>query len=60
MKRFTYFAQVYRGSHGPKITNAQLVVLKRGFDLKIQYAYEGVKVIPFYNHASTSYLNIYE
>jgi hypothetical protein len=60
MKRFTYFAQVYKGSYSPKIANAQLVVLKRGFDLKIQYAYEGVKVITFYNRASTSQSNICE
>lgn len=54
MKRFTYFAQVYKGSHSPKIAGTHLVVSKRGFDLKIQFVYEGVKVIPFYNYASTT------
>jgi len=54
MKRFNYFAQVYKGSHSPKIANVQLVVLKRGFDLKIQYTYEGLKTISFLNQDSPS------
>ena len=46
MKYFTTFIESYKGSYNPEIIKTELVVLKCGFELKIQYAYGDVQVIP--------------
>jgi hypothetical protein len=54
MKYVTNFIEGYKGSFNPKVVKAELVLLKHGFDLKIQYVYGDVQVIPFYNQTLPS------
>ena len=54
MKYVTNFIEGYKGSFNPEIVKTELVVMRHGFDLKIQYVYGDVQVTPFHNQIPPS------